>query len=191
MVNIVGVGGTLRENSKSYYALEIAMDAAQAEGAETEIFSLDELNLPMFVPYKKESEWDENVQRLMAAFRRADGIILSTGAYHGTLAGATKNMLDFVELMHNDTPSFFHNRAVGLIATAGGTMAGVNTVNTLIHTVHALRGVVVPLTVPIPSASKAFQDDKLVDEGIHNRLKQLAHETVRLAQALHPVAIET
>ena len=187
MVKIVGVGGTLRKISRSYRALQVALDYAQAEGAETEILSLYELDLPMFYPDKKEDDYGENVQRLLTALRGADGVLFSTGAYHGILAGVTKNMLDFVELMHEDEIPFLYNRAVGLIATAGGAMADVYTIDSLIHTIHALRGIVVPLTVPIPSAGKAFKDGELVDEGVSKKLQQLAHETVRLTRALRPV----
>jgi FMN reductase len=188
MVYIVGVGGTLRTNSRSFVALEYAMAAAQAAGAETELMSLHELDLPMYHPNKKESDYGDNVNRLLGALRRADGVLFSTGAYHGTLAGVTKNMLDFIEYMHHDAIPFLYNRPVGLIATAGGAVAGVHTMTTLIHTIHALRGIVVPLAVPIGSGAKAFEDGKLIDEGVQNRLQQLAQETVQLARVLRPAA---
>jgi FMN reductase len=187
MVYIVGIGGTLRKQSRSYRALEIAMAFVQAEGAETEILALYDLDLPMFYPDKTETDYGANVERLLTALRRADGVLFSSAAYHGTMVGATKNMLDFVEYMHEDSIPFLHRRAVGLIATAGGMQAGVTTINTLVYTIHALRGVVVPLSVPIGSASKMFKDGELVDEGIQQRLKQLAHETVQLTKALHPL----
>jgi FMN reductase len=190
MVYIVGIGGTLRKNSRSYRALEIAMSVVQTAGAETEILSLYELDLPMFYPDKAENEYGENVQRLLASLRRADGLILSTGGYHGTMAGATKNMLDYVEYMSDDKLPYLHQRVVGLIATAGGALASVNTINTFVYTVHSLRGIVVPLSVPIPSASKAFKDGELIDEAVHKKLQQMAHETVRLSKLLNPTTVE-
>ena len=190
MVYIVGIGGTLRKNSRSYRALEIAMAAVEATGAATEILSLYELDLPMFYPDKAETDYGENVQHLLAALRRADGLILSTGGYHGTMAGATKNMLDYVEYMSDDKLPYLYQRAVGLIATAGGALASVNTINTLIYTVHALRGVVVPISVPIPSASKVFKAGELMDEAIHKKLKQMAQETVWLTKLLNPTTVE-
>jgi FMN reductase len=102
------------------------------------------------------------------------------------MAGATKNMLDFIEYMHDDEIPFLHNRPVGLIAVAGGTMASVSTIAEFIHAVHALRGVVVPLTVPIHQGRKNFSDGSLTDEGIQKRLTAMAQETVRLSRALKP-----
>jgi FMN reductase len=190
MVYIVGVGGTLRHNSRSQRALQVALEFAEAEGAETEMLSLYELDLPMFYPDKAKNDYGENVQRLLTALRRADGVLFSTGAYHGILAGVTKNMLDFVELMHEDEIPFLYNRAVGLIATAGGAMADVYTIDSLIHTIHALRGIVVPLTVPIPSAGKVFKEGAIVDESVVKKLQQFAHETVRITRALHPTKVQ-
>ncbi|NIM07181.1 MAG: NADPH-dependent oxidoreductase, partial [Armatimonadetes bacterium] len=65
-----------------------------------------------------------------------------------------KNALDYLQFLADD--GYLGNKPVGLISTSGGHMAGVNAVNAMIHAVHALRGVVVPLSVSIPQAWKVF-----------------------------------
>jgi FMN reductase len=189
MVNILALGGTLRPNSRSYIALQIAAQAASQAGAEVEILSLYELDLPMYKPDTALSDYGDNVQQLIEAIRHADGLLISTGAYHGTLAGATKNALDFVEFASGDERPYFHNRAVGLITVAGGEMAAAHTLTTLIHTVHALRGMVVPMTIPIMQGGKKISDGKLKDSQTQARLEKLGQETVRIASAFNVAVV--
>ena len=50
---VVGLGGSLAEQSSSRAALEIALEGAGEAGARTQIFDIRELNLPMYDPAEK------------------------------------------------------------------------------------------------------------------------------------------
>lgn len=150
--HIVGLGGTLHTPSTSLAALESALKAAERAGASTEVIDLNVLALPMFIPGLPLTDADPKVADFLERVRRADAMILSTAAYHGTLAGVTKNALDFLEYLARDATPYLHGKVVGLIATAGGDLAAVNAINAMVHVMHALRGTVAPLFVPIPKA---------------------------------------
>jgi NAD(P)H-dependent FMN reductase len=47
---IVGLGGSLREPSRSRAALEVALDGAATAGARVELLDLRDLQLPMYSP---------------------------------------------------------------------------------------------------------------------------------------------
>lgn len=98
-VHIVGVGGTLRTNSRSLYALDYALSVAQAEDATTTRFSMYDLQLPMYDPARDYDGESDTVKDFIETMRSADGMIWSTGAYHGTLAGVTKNAIDYMEFL--------------------------------------------------------------------------------------------
>lgn len=172
-VHIVGLGGTLSPRSANLLALEVALKAAETAGASTELLSLYDLDLPMYVPGKKLEDYPPSVLKLITAARRADGMIWTTAAYHGTLAGVTKNALDYMEFLSRDSNPYLQNRVIGLIATAGGEMAAVNSINTMIQIVHALRATAAPLSVPI-ARPKWFDDQgNVTDKQIANRLSKL------------------
>ena len=180
--HIVGIGGTLREHSTSHAALERALAAAEAAGATTELLALNDLHLPLLIPRWSLNDYDESVARYIAAVRRADGLIWSAAAYQGTIAGVHKNALDLLELLSEDVRPYLHGRVVGLIATAGGEMAAVNTINAMVHAAHALRASVVPLMVPISAASRRFDRElRLVDDSVAQRLEQLGRLVVETA----------
>ncbi len=89
-LKVVGIGGTLREGSSSLGALRRALDSAEDVGAEVELLDLRELALPMYEPGRPLDDYGPEVRRFVEAVRGADALILSTAAYHGTLAGVTK-----------------------------------------------------------------------------------------------------
>jgi FMN reductase len=189
--HVVGIGGTLREGSTGLRALEEALVAAEETGATTELLDLRELGLPMYEPGKSLEEYGEGVERLVEAMRSADAMLWSTAAYHGTLAGVTKNALDFAQFMGQDEKPYLQDKIIGLIATAGGGMGAVNAINAMVNVVHALRGVAVPLSVPVTQSWKAFDEEGNVrDEGVASRLESLGRLVVETATKLRAEAGE-
>jgi FMN reductase len=190
--HVVGIGGTLRDGSKGLRALEEALQAAEEVGARTELLDLRELDLPMYEPGKPLEEYGASVERLMEAMRSADALVWSIAAYHGTLAGITKNALDFTQFMARDEKPYLQDKVVGLVATAGGGMAAVNAINAMVNVVHARRGVAAPLSVPIQQPWKAFDEDGNVrDEGVAKRLGALGRLVVEMATKLGPGSEES
>lgn len=175
----------MREGSTGLLALEEALRAAEEAGATTELLDLRELDLPLYEPSKSLKEYGENVQNLVEAMRGADALLWSTAAYHGTLAGVTKNALDFAQFLARDERPYLEDRVVGLIATAGGGMGAINTINAMINVVHALRGVAAPLSVPVTQSWKAFDEEgNIRDEGVTGRLESLGGLVVEMAAKL-------
>ncbi len=184
-LNVVGIGGTLREGSTSLGALKRTLQAAEEAGANTELLDLRELDLPMYAPGKKLDDYDENVGRFLAGIRRADALVISTAAYHGTLAGVTKNALDFTQFLARDERPYLDGKVVGLVATAGGSQAATNATNALVNVVHALRGIVAPLMVPIQKAWQISDGEgNITDENHGGRLDSLGELVVDLASLL-------
>lgn len=184
-LHVAGIGGTLRDGSTGLRALEEALRASEESGATTELLDLRELALPMYEPGKPLEEYGENVERLVEAMRGADAMLWSTASYHGTLAGVTKNALDFTQFMARDERPYLQHKVVGLIATAGGGMAAVNSINAMVNVVHALRGVAAPLSVPVMQSWKAFDEEgNLRDDEVAGQLGSLGRLVVEIAGKL-------
>lgn len=171
----------MREASTSLGALRRALEAAGSAGAETELLDLRELRLPFYEPGKELEEYGPEVERFVEAVRGADALLVSTGAYHGTLAGVTKNALDFLQFLSGGERPYLDEKVVGLIATAGGDQAAMHAVDALVHTVHALRGTVAPLVVAIPKAWRHADGGEMTDGDYAARLEKLGRLVVRTA----------
>jgi FMN reductase len=186
-LRVVGIGGTLRGGSSSLGALRRALRAAEEAGGETELLDLRKLNLPMYEPGRRLDAYGPEVRTLVEAVRAADALILSTAAYHGTLAGVTKNALDFTQFLARDERPYLDGRVVGLISTSGGERAAANTTDAMVHVVHALRGIVAPSMVTIPRAwQRSDGEGNITDENYGRRLDKLGKLVVEMAEGLNP-----
>lgn len=182
-VNVLALGGTLKPKSRSLGALKYALNAAKDAGATTELLDLNELDLPMFHPGKRLEEYDETVQQFIESVRHADAMLWSTAGYHGTLAGVTKNALDFLEYLSGGNRPYLDGKVIGLIAVAGGELASVNAIGAMVHVVHSLRGTVAPLLVAIPQARINFDaEGQPTHERWTNRLTMLGKQVVELGR---------
>jgi FMN reductase len=154
---IVAVGGTLRPNSSTERAMRHVLSAAQRAGATIKLISGPALQLPLYQPDTPERS--DGARELVAELARADGIILGSPGYHGSISGVIKNALDYAEDLRANVRPYFSGRAVGCIATAGGWPGAVNTLGALRDIVHALRGWPTPLGAAINSAENVFEED--------------------------------
>src|SRR5258708_6241367 len=177
---IVAVGGTLRANSSTERAMKYVLDAARRAGARTRLISGSSLQLPLYQPDNPERS--DAARDLVAELALADGIILGSPGYHGSISGLVKNALDYAEDLRTDARPYFSGRAVGCIATAGGWSGAVNTLNALRDIVHALRGWPTPMGAVINTADSAFDDQgKCLTPRIAHVLDIMAQEIMSFA----------
>ena len=153
---IVGIGGTTRPGSSSERALRCALALAAEQGAEVELFDGARINLPMYAP--ESPARSDGAGRLIAALRRASGVILSTPCYHGSISGLVKNALDYTEDMSRDPEPYLDGRAVGLIVCGHGWQSTGVVLSAFRSIVHALRGWPTPMGVAINTQVERFDE---------------------------------
>src|SRR5882672_10300290 len=131
--------------------------AAERAGAKTKLISGSALQLPLYQPDNPERS--DGARDLVAELALADGIILGSPGYHGSISGLVKNALDYAEDLRTDVRPYFSGRPVGCIATASGWPGALNTLGALRDIVHALRGWPTPLGAAINSTEQVFDED--------------------------------
>ena len=175
-IKFLGLGGSLRSNSISAVALKHMLDLLAARGHETELLLLSDLRLPGYGTFEWLENYPQSVEKLLNAVRSADGIVLSTPVYHGTISGGLKNALDFLEFLANDPKPYLEGKVAGLISTSGD-MPGINAINTMENICHALHAWVCPTAIAVSHSYIHFDESgKLKDQKIMNRFLQLASE---------------
>lgn len=181
MVKLVGIAGSLREASYSHQALAIAARTAQELGAEMTVLDLRQMQLP-FCDGTQDYPGYPDVDVLRQAVKEADGLILVTPEYHGSVSGVLKNALDLMSFEHLD------GKVVGAISVLGG-QANSNALNDLRKIARWVHAWVIPEQVAIGQAWQAFNDDgKLVDPKLAERLDKFVHSLVENTQKLRPSA---
>jgi FMN reductase len=153
---IVGIGGTPRAGSSTERALLLALRQAEQAGARTRLFGGEFLErLPHFNPGPAGPSTEQ--AELAKAVCQADGIILATPGYHGSLSGVVKNALDTLELTRDDARPYFHGLPVGIIITADGAQAGGTTLMAVRGIIHAMRGWPTPYGAAL-NAARLFDE---------------------------------
>jgi FMN reductase len=182
---ILAVGGTLRANSSTEKAMLYALRAAERAGARTNIICGPMLQLPLYQPDNPERS--DGARSLVAELAQADGIIIGSPGYHGSISGLVKNALDYAADLRTDVRPYFSGRAVGCIATAAGWPGAVNTLSALREIVHALRGWPTPLGAAINSAETVFDEEgSCLVPRVGQVLEMMAQEVMSFARAVGP-----
>ncbi len=153
---IVGLGGTVRSSSSSERALKKALEAAEATGADTRLFDGPFLaGLPIYNPSEPDCD---GATDFLKAVSEADGVIVASPGYHGSISGLVKNALDTLEGLREDRRPYFDGRAVGLIVAADGWQAAGSTLAALRGIIHAMRGWPTPLGATLNSAQGLYDE---------------------------------
>lgn len=179
---IVGIGGTTRANSSTEKALRHSLRVCEAHGIRTRIFTGPELaKLPMYAPELPDRT--PEAAAFVDEIRQADGVIIGSPGYHGSVAGIVKNALDYTEDMREDERPYLSGRPVGCIATGAGWQGTVTTLEHLRTIVHTLRGWPTPLGAAINSTEKIFgPDGEVIDDRAEFQLRTVAEEVLFFLQ---------
>ncbi|MGW6421462.1 NADPH-dependent FMN reductase [Nocardia sp. NPDC055053] len=179
---VVGIGGTLREDSSTERALRHCLAAVERRGGRTALFSGTDIDLPMYSPH--EPDRTPRAAALVDALRQADAVLVGSPGYHGGVSGLVKNALDYIEDMRGDTTVYLDNKPWGCITCAYGWQAAVGTLGQLRVIGHALRAWPTPLGVAINSAEPIWDaEGALTDTGIEAQLDMLAGQLLSFVPA--------
>lgn len=178
---IVALGGNATPGGSAERLLRHALARCEAQGTDTRLFAGDAIDLPLYAPHS--SDRDPKAEVLIAALREADGIIVASPAYHGTVSGVVKNALDYAQDLAADDAPYFDGRAVGLVAVAGGWQAAGSTLATLRSITHALRGWPTPMAVTANSSQSLFDPEgSVADPAIEFQLDVMTKQVVTFAR---------
>jgi NAD(P)H-dependent FMN reductase len=179
-MKIIGLSGSMRADSTTKKAVTIVLQAAERAGADTGLIHLADWKLPIYDDRSDTSTYPEVVHRFIKVVSEADGLVIGSPEYHGSLTGALKNSLDFLE------GRYLKDKQVALLGVAGGSMGATNTVNTLNDIMRNLHAWPLPSSPTIPSAYNAFRPDgKLKDEKLQARLEMLGTKLVEFVKIMN------
>ena len=178
---IVGIGGTASPNSSTEQALALALAAAERAGARIEMFGGASLaSLPHYLTDGTATAPEG--RRLIDAVRAANGVIIASPGYHGSISGLVKNAIDYIEETAKDERVYLDGVPVGLIATAYGWQATGSTLATMRSIVHALRGWPTPLGAAINSSGGIFKNGGCTDPAAAAQLDLVGRQVHQFAQ---------
>jgi len=187
--HIVGIGGTTRAGSSTEKAVRWALRTCETMGATTVLFTGPDLAaMPFYAP--ENPDRSEHAIRFVEEIRRADGIIIGSPGYHGSISGLVKNALDYTEDLRDDERTYLSGMPVGCVATGLGWQATVTTLQALRSIAHALRAWPTPLGATINTSGKVFDDaGEVIDESAAFQLRVMAEQVMEFVRLRAPERI--
>ncbi|MBK6802641.1 NADPH-dependent FMN reductase [Novosphingobium sp.] len=191
-LRLLALGGTPAPGSSTGKVLDWTARFAASLGARVDQFDADFLaQLPLY--QTPAATGHSAAQRFVDCARQADGVLIASPGWHGSVSGSVKNALDYLEETARDERPYLDGRPVGLIATAYGWQAAVTTLNAMRTIVHALRGWPTPLGVAINCSQPLFAGGEIADPALAAQLKHLCRQVIdfaALARSRQPLAEE-
>jgi azobenzene reductase len=165
-LNVLGVGSSMRQGSYSTTALNIMLDMAKGNEAETKLLDLRQTNLPMLYAAKDDTHEIGQVTELV---EWADAYILATPDYHGSMSGSLKNFLDYFW-------SEFAGKTFGYIVASHEK--GLTVMDQMRTAVRQCYGWSIPYGISI-NPEDDFNDKKeVINRKLWSRLDMLARDLV-------------
>lgn len=164
---------SLSPTSRSAVLAGLLTEALVELGEEAELVDLREVPLPFCDAGQSYS--DANVGMLSEKIAAAHAVSLAVPVYNYDVGGAARNLIAL-------TGSAWNDKIVGLLGAAGGERSYMSLMPVANSLMLDFRSVIVPRYVYASRGS--FDEGRLVDEKIRERLAGLAADLKRFATAL-------
>jgi NAD(P)H-dependent FMN reductase len=173
-VNVLGVAGSMRQQSYSTRTLKIVLEEANKYASEPYMLELRKINLPLYDPSEITSDEpspnNNNVlERITTALKWADAFVLASPDYHGSMSGGMKNFLDY---FWED----FAGKTFGYIVASHEK--GLTVADQMRTTVRQCYGWSMPYNISINGEKDFDSKGNLVNSALAKRIKMLARDLV-------------
>ena len=165
-LNVLGVGSSMRQGSYSTTALNMILDMAKGNEAETKLLDLRQTNLPMLYAAKDNTY---EIVRVTELVEWADAYILATPDYHGSMSGSLKNFLDYFW-------SEFAGKTFGYIVASHEK--GLTVMDQMRTAVRQCYGWSIPYGISINPEEDFDDKRKVINRKLSSRLDMLARDLV-------------
>lgn len=176
IVKIALVAGSNRQNATSTILLKHIESILTDQHISVSFIDLAKTYLPLFTPDNR--NFEENVQYVLEKIEYADGLILATPEYHGSISGALKNALDYVSV------DKVAGKPVLSVSSAGGPL-GISSLTHLQTIVRCLHGINCPEWISIGYGTNTFDGNGIPeDEGTRVRIQSALNSFIELTKKL-------
>lgn len=159
--NILVFGGATHRASFNKQLARAMADLAQEAGGEATLIDLADYALPLYDgDLEAESGLPENAVALKTLFKAADGLIISTPEYNGSLPAVLKNVVDWVSRPAEGEAQWvcFRGKVLGAVSASPAKFGGMNALGHLRQVMMGLGMLVVPGFTAFPEAASGFDD---------------------------------
>ncbi|MCA8988559.1 MAG: NAD(P)H-dependent oxidoreductase [Planctomycetaceae bacterium] len=164
---------SLKSSSRSKILAEAAHRSFTSLGKPAELISLRDYPLPFCDA--EQAYADPNVAILAEKILKAEGILLACPIYNYGVNSALKNLIEL-------TGRNWQEKVIGFLCAAGGQGSYMSIMGLANSLMLDFRCLILPKFVY--ATGDAFDEARIADEGIEQRISELAHSLIRISHAV-------
>ena len=174
-INVLGVAGSMRQDSYSTLGLRIVLEEAKKYYSESYLLELRDISLPLYDPSGPSSNdpsfnnSNNVLEKITTALKWADALVLASPDYHGSMSGTLKNFLDY---FWED----FAGKTFGYIIASHEK--GLTVADQMRTAVRQCYGWSMPYNISINGEKDFDSKGNLVNSALVKRIKMLARDLV-------------
>jgi len=189
MPKILAFAGSARKDSLNKKLLKIAVEGAQAAGADVTLVDLADFELPLF---NQDLESDMGMPDIAGKFKRLmiahDGFLIASPEYNSAFSPLLKNTIDWASRSESDDEPplmAYRGKTAAILATSPGGLGGMRGLVMLRMLLGNLGVIVFPDQQAVPNGLKAFNDDgSMSDPKQEKRIRRLAENYINFTRKL-------
>lgn len=182
-MTILAISGSLRRGSYNTALLRAAQGVAPA-GVALELYD----GLELLPPYNEDVDGERppaEATRLRQAIAAADGLLIATPEYNGSIPGQLKNAVDWASRPKGRAALW--GKPVAVVGASTGAYGGLWAQQELRKSLGIAGARALEVNLPVARAHERFDEEgRLADEELRERLAEVVKE---LAAAAEPAAV--
>jgi len=187
MARILILPGSARSGSLNTMLARAAVAAVERAGGVATLMNLRDLALPIYDGDLEVAEGlPAGARSLKAEFKAHHALLFCSPENNASVSALLKNAIDWVSRPDGEESGLlpFKDKVALLTAASPGALGGLRGLRHLRDSLEALGVLVLPQTLAIPAANKAFDADGQLEAKRQESLDSLAARLVRIADRL-------
>jgi NAD(P)H-dependent FMN reductase len=185
-MRLLAFAASLRDGSLNRRLLDLAVSLARGAGAEVDVASFREFDMPPYDGDENEHIGLPSGARLLAQrLNAAQAVMIASPEYNYSIPGTLKNAIDWVS---RERPMPWRGKSVYLLSASPSPMGGIRGLWQTRIPLEGCGALVFPDMFALPQAHEAFTDGgALRDATALDRLRREVLGFVRLAETVAPI----
>ncbi len=187
---ILAFAGSLREHSYNKRVVKTAVEGAEKAGGDVTYIDLKDYPMPIYdADEHQENGFDEKALEFQKLLGEADGFLISSPEYNGSLPGGLKNAIDWASRKSDEYGMIevFKGKFAAILTASPGAFGGIRCLGHLRGVLTIMLVNVLPMEIAVGKVNTMFDGDgeEMTDEKMKKILHDVGKSLVHMIRKTH------